>query len=365
MRRALVILAALILIGAALRQTAAWFASAAIREDLYEAGVAAAADGHWLESFLAFHEVYQEDPVFRDVHARLAEAALMAVEALQPGSDPLDELVLLRWLNAGQNGEALAEALDRSVVVIPAGEFRMGSDAGRPDEGPARWVYLDAYAIDRYEITNVQYQRFLVDTGRRVPRYWTGTDHPHGQADVPVVGIDWDAARAYCNWAGKRLPTEAEWERACRGDDGRVYPWGDTWNAEAANLAFIPRAAVGTYIDATWPLLQVTPVSGQEAALRPVGSYPAGASPYGAMDLVGGATEWVVDIYVADAYQFLPSSNPVNLQPAWAHVVRGSAWLGWQGTEDWSIDHSRCAARNSSHSSDDPRVGFRCARPVP
>jgi len=122
--------------------------------------------------------------------------------------------------------ETLAKQFDADVVCIPAGEFIMGSDNARSDERPQHQVYLDAFAVDRYKVTNAQYRRFLISTGRAPPRYWSGTAFPAGQTDVPVVAVSWDDADAYCAWVNKRLPTEAEWEKACRGTAGRVYPWG-------------------------------------------------------------------------------------------------------------------------------------------
>jgi formylglycine-generating enzyme required for sulfatase activity len=97
-------------------------------------------------------------------------------------------------------------------------------------------AYLDAFAIDRYEVTNIQYGRFLSATGKRAPSYWSDGQYPAGRADYPVVGIGWEDASAYCAWAGKRLPREAEWEKACRGPDGNLYPWGNQWDARLANM---------------------------------------------------------------------------------------------------------------------------------
>jgi len=124
----------------------------------------------------------------------------------------------------------------------------MGSNSGRADERPQHAVYLDAFDLDRYEVTHVRYQRFLQATGRRPPPYWSDDDYPAGQSDYPVVGVSWDDADAYCAWAGKRLPTEAEWEKACRGTDGRVYPWGNLWEPRRANVDLSGRAGVGPLI---------------------------------------------------------------------------------------------------------------------
>jgi formylglycine-generating enzyme required for sulfatase activity len=207
-------------------------------------------------------------------------------------------------LAAAGDEAALAKALDRSMISIPAGEFIMGSEIGRDDERPAHRVYLDAYELDRYEVTNAQYRRFLLATGARPPRYWTDAAYPTDQADYPVVGVSWDDADAYCRWAGKRLPTEAEWEKACRGTDGRVYPWGQAWEPKRANVdaagwdfgGATQDGAAATVWDAAWARLALPPGS-PGPTLQPVGSHLDGASPYGVLDMVGNASEWVADWY--------------------------------------------------------------------
>ena len=281
------------------------------------------------------------------------------------------EIKLLRQLAVSDDSQ-LAQVLDRSVVAIAAGDFVMGSDAGRSDERPQHSVYLDAYEIDRYEITNAQYRRFLQVTGRKAPLYWAENEYPSGQADYPVVGVSWENADAYCQWAGKRLPTEAEWEKACRGSDGRLYPWGNAWEPKRANVDVSGRALrppsqtefEPTVWDAAWQLLCVTPARPQELGLRPVGSYPDGASPFGVMDLVGNASEWVWDWYNWNDYSQMPARNPRVTGPPWNHCVRGSPWHDPVGTANWVQSMSRCSARSSSHEVRDPRTGFRCARSV-
>src|ERR1051326_4138059 len=145
------------------------------------------------------------------------------------------------------------------MVLVPAGEFTMGSDEGRDgrDEKPAHRVYLDAFYVDKYETTNALYERLIRATSRSAPLYWS--DSQFNAPMQPVVGVNWHDADAYCTWAGKRLPTEAEWEKAARGTDGRKYPWGEQWDARQANSGEIKL--------------------GKTAA---VGSYPGGVSPYGA-----------------------------------------------------------------------------------
>jgi formylglycine-generating enzyme required for sulfatase activity len=245
--------------------------------------------------------------------------------------------------------DQLARALDSSMVYVPEGEFPMGSDLGDPDEHPQRVVYLDSLEIDRYEVTNVQYRRFLLASGgdgpRRWPgRYlhlwferapdWSGDRYPPGEARHPVVGVRLEEAAEYCAWVNKRLPTEAEWEKAARGTDGRVYPWGNAWNAGRAN-------------------------TGDEGAhyTRPVGSYPSGASPYGALDMAGNVWEWVSDLYDRQYYTWAPQRNPHGPSSGTGEkILRGGAW-------DSSPDQARASYRNATHFfGPNFRVGFRCAR---
>jgi formylglycine-generating enzyme required for sulfatase activity len=240
----------------------------------------------------------------------------------------------------------------------------MGSNGGREDERPERRVYLDSYAIGRFEVTNVQYARFVEAMGHGAPRYWAQGEYPRGQEDVAVVGVTWEGAQAYCRWSGGRLLTEAEWEKACRGEEARVYPWGNAWEAARANIGLGTEPAAGSYLDDLWLVLQVTPAAGA-LGLRPVGSYPEGASSFGVMDLAGNAAEWVADWYDWDGYWGMPAVNPIGEGPAWNRSLRGSGWFFAAGMEAEAAMSSRCSARNSSHSSDDPRVGFRCAYPAP
>jgi formylglycine-generating enzyme required for sulfatase activity len=274
------------------------------------------------------------------------------------------EIELIRQL-AASGDPSLSEVLDRSMVYIPAGDFLMGSGSGRDNEQPQRQVYLDAYEIDRYEVVNEQYYRFVFATGRRPPRYWNGSDYPPGQADMPVVGVGWLDADAYCAWVGKRLPTEAEWEKACRGTDGRIYPWGDTWHPDRANvgLPFVePQSGMW---DKAWTFLQADSEDSELPSLRPVGSYPEGASQYGLMDMAGNASEWVLDWYNWNGYWEMPTRNPIGLEPPWNRCLRGSSWYVPYGDVAQRQLRSRCSARNSSHSADvDARMGFRCARSI-
>jgi formylglycine-generating enzyme required for sulfatase activity len=279
-----------------------------------------------------------------------------------------NEVARLQELKAARNWQALANRLDQNLVRVPAGQFWRGSGDRRADERPKKQIVLDAFEIDRFETTNVQYQRFVQATGEKPPPYWTGEAFPPGQEDYPVVGVSWEQANRYCRWAGRRLPTEAEWEKACRGTDGRLYPWGDSWEAGRANVDPLSGSFLAGEMSQggprwirAWSLLQATPAASGERGLRPVGSYLQGASPYGILDLAGNASEWVADRYTFTDYSGLPTLNPSAGGSLGNHALRGSAWYDPTGSPAWQEDQSRCAARNSSHTAFDLRVGFRCA----
>ena len=198
--------------------------------------------------------------------------------------------------------QAWTNPIDRTPYVhVPAGEFEMGSTTGDNDEQPVHRVYLDEYWIGQTEVTNAQYALCVSAGGCTAPSNsrWQDSDY----RDHPVTHVDWNQARAYCAWAGVRLPTEAEWEKAARGTDGRIYPWGNS----APDDRF---ANYGNIIDGT----------------TPVGNYPEGASPYGALDMAGNVWEWVNDWYDSDYYSQSPSENPQGPATGESRVLRGGSW---------------------------------------
>ena len=339
---------------------ALWAAPQRDRADLARRLETAEEAGTWRQALadcLARAELARAHAALLD---RCNRAARRLAEGMETAMEPSDAAAAIRSLAAWGGSETLAEALDRSRVRVPAGEFVMGSNDGRDNEKPEHRVYLDAFAVGRFEVTNVQYARFLEATGQAAPKYWLEGDVPGGQGDTPVVGVQWEQAQAYCHWIGGRLPSEAEWEKACRGEGASVYPWGNAWDATRANVVLGGERVTGTFLSDLYPTLQVPPAAGA-AGLRPVGSYPQGASAYGVLDLAGNAAEWVADWYNWEGYWRMPSVNPVGEGPEWNRSVRGSGWYFRQGMDDEAALWSRCAARNSSHASIDPRVGFRCA----
>ena len=195
-------------------------------------------------------------------------------------------------------------------------------------------MFLNAFYIDKYEVTNFQYKQFIDATGRATPAYWN--DEKYNQPNQPVVGITWHDAVAYAKWAGKRLPTEAEWEKAARGIDGRRYPWGNEWDSLKCNS------------DIGGDGYQYT---------APVGSFPAGVSPYGVMDMIGNVWEYTSDWYSEDYYSVSPYKNPTGPETGTNRVMKPSGWRNL-----WDV--VRLANRNGYFSPDIAACdqGFRCAK---
>ena len=291
--------------------------------------------------------------------------------------------VLVASVVAGQ--ERLVRGADGAeMVVIPAGPFAMGGAAqdiargvdecrkrAKPEnepkceawfrsEGPQHQVILDAFAIDRYEVTNAQFEKFAAATGYRTTAERDGSGWVRREKDSawmweemkgatwrapggsgtsanpthPVVQVSWPDASAYCTWAGGRLPTEAEWEKAARGADGRRYPWGNDWDASRANAR---HALKGT---------------------AAVGNYPSGASPYGVHDMAGNVWEWTADWYAPGYYALSPDRNPKGPPTGDQRVLRGGSWIN----EHFFLATShRVEGKPGARASN---LGFRCARSI-
>jgi formylglycine-generating enzyme required for sulfatase activity len=230
---------------------------------------------------------------------------------------------------------------------VPAGAFTIGNPPGGGDEEPQHSVTLDPFWIDGIEVSNAQYRQCVeVGTCRAPTSCFVGTptfDDP-SKAGHPVVCVSWDDARAYCQWARARLPTEAEWEKAARGTDGRKYPWGDSFDGTKANLC--DRNCEYDWADGS--------VDDGNARTAPVGSYAAGASPYGVLDMVGNVMEWVQDWYGSEYYGHSPTHNPLGPGSGRYRVPRGGSWHALSG-------HVRSAFRGRRYQHGrDGDYGFRC-----
>jgi formylglycine-generating enzyme required for sulfatase activity/DNA-binding CsgD family transcriptional regulator len=240
------------------------------------------------------------------------------------------------------------------LVYIPAGEFKMGSSRNEDphtfeEEIPQHIVYLDAYWIDQTEVTNAQYAMCVADSGActKPANNYSRTRssyYDNGQyANYPVIFVSWSQAAAYCTWAGRRLPTEAEWEKAARGPEGRIYPWGNTFDGTLANYCDVN--CLTDWKDSRYDDGFID--------TSPVGAYPGGASLYGVLDMAGNVYEWVADWY--EPYSQIHQSNPPGPASGLEHIMRGGSW----GDDP---DHIRSAIRSKINGDNWlDFIGFRCA----
>ena len=239
--------------------------------------------------------------------------------------------------NVNLSSEPKRLSIPDGMVYVAGGAFLMGRDDGDEYERPAHEVSVGSFFIDKLEVSCGDYQRFIDATGHQTPSTWKGRTFPAGAQNLPVTGVNWDDANAYAEWIGKRLPTEEEWEFAAREGDGRRYPWGNEWRADAANVT---GASAGHLVD--------------------VGSFPDGKTAAGVMDLIGNAWEWTAsDLkpYQGGDFSFDRGRD--------FKVIRGGSWkeakdqatatyrgyLAARGAKDYSVTGFRCA-RNASGEGD-------------
>lgn len=244
------------------------------------------------------------------------------------------------------------------MVLVNAGGFVRGIDKTSSnknsfnDEGPAKMVYLPSYLIDKYEVSNAEYTEFIKATDYAAPAYWD--HHQLNQPEQPVTGVNWFDANAYCHWANKRLPTEAEWEKAARGPAGLIYPWGNELDYDKANFA--------------------KGKTGQRHITAPVDSHPEGKSYYGAYNMAGNVFEWVQDWYDPNYYKdsksirnpqgplfgLIGSDNTLSEEhiAGKKKVIRGGSWFA----PPQSITTTHRFWNNPMNNSYGVGLGFRCAR---
>ncbi|MFT5434809.1 MAG: sulfatase activating formylglycine-generating enzyme, partial [Myxococcota bacterium] len=245
------------------------------------------------------------------------------------------------------------------MVTIPAGEFTFGSPAMK-SSSPAQKVNLGAYRMDRYEVTNSQYQKFIKDTGHKQPELrdewakdysWREQTFPKGMANRPVTLVSLEDARAYCRWAGKRLPSEQEWEKAARGTEGNTWPWGNTWDGRKAHT--VERFSGPLKDQAEWKRFEENFDEDAEIHAWPVGSYGGDKSPYGVMDMHGNVSEWVDSGF--DAYDGGDNSGHPLLGKKDTIVVRGNSFANRDYAAPSSVRYPFAATYVED------TIGFRCA----
>lgn len=231
---------------------------------------------------------------------------------------------------------------DDGMVRIPAGEFTMGRTRTTPDDKtnmrphvllddrPARKVYLDEFWIDEKEVSQSQYAGFLKRSGRKAPYHWLNGAVPQGGESIPVYNVSWDDANAFCTSSGKRLPTEAEWEKAARGGkEGVDYPWGDKIDAKQAKFNV-------------------------QSGPGPVGEFPP--NEFGVFDMAGNVSEWCADWFARDYYKSGNDRNPKGPEQGTYKVIRGGAWS--DGPRRVTVFFRNWVRPNQTT----PNIGFRCAR---
>jgi formylglycine-generating enzyme required for sulfatase activity len=225
------------------------------------------------------------------------------------------------------------------MIVIPAGEFVRGTNSRLPDEGPEHKMQVDRFTIDKYEVTNYQYQQSLIDTKRAPPKHFKNNRIPAGKVDHPVIFVSWYDAKAYCEWAGKRLPTDIEWEKAARGTDGRNYPWGDEFSIDRVNSPV------------RWATLNLI------GDTTPVAAFDGGKSVYGLYDMSGNVWEWTSSRYEAYPGNTRKSENYGGNY----RTLKGGSW--------WDCSFYQCgiSAPVYNRSFFHPKTknnsfGFRCAK---
>lgn len=235
--------------------------------------------------------------------------------------------------NTVVNSAVSSKTYLKEMIYIPDGEFIMGTDDRLRDEKPMHVVYVKSFYIDKYEVTNKSYKEFIISANYNLPDNWQDGNYPYGLRNHPVIFVSWNDADAYCKWRGKRLPREREWEKAARGIDGRIYPWGNKWDLNKSN----------------------NPLRGHKGTVE-VGSFEAGKSPYGLYDVSGNVWEWVDDYY-------LPHPGSDFVSPEFGRKYRLLKGGSWWDCSFYSCGISAPVFNRAffDESTKNDSFGFRCA----
>jgi len=291
----------------------------------------------WIQIFLDYRrKLVRIMPGVSHVNSR-KETISKEITEHQGNVMSIEELII----NTGKKIEKIEEERQElqaklnplEMILIPAGKLRMGTNSpGRVDENPEHQVSIRAFYIDTYEVTNLQYKEFIEATGHRAPAHWRNRTFPEARrSNHPVVNVSWDDACIYAEWVGKRLPTEAEWERAALGDGRDEYPWGKSTLTEASNYDNV------------------------DGKTTEVDKFPRGKSTFGVWDMCGNVGEWVADWYDSKFYEISPEDDPTGGETGFQRVFRGGAY-----------HENRMGIRGKSRHFAMPQaisdyIGFRCA----
>ena len=249
---------------------------------------------------------------------------------------PLILSVILSFLTSAQ----AQEKIPTGMILIPEGYFQMGTSSGNNDEKPMHFVYTSSFYIDKYEVSNQDYQMFMDATGHPAPIFWD--DSRFNESEQPVVGVSWNDAMSYSKWKGHRLPTEAEWEKSARGNDGRLWPWGGKFDK---GFFFF--------------FVNIFGKNDNYSHTAPVNYYHSGVSPFGLYNTAGNVWEWCLDWYDENYYKNSPEINPEGPRgPLKMKVLRGGSWVN-------SIESVKVVkrARNYPHIKN-KIYGFRTVLPI-
>lgn len=284
------------------------------------------------ETFNHIHLNHHLGPMILMLALMVAISGCLSSTAAPPNSTPTAAALPTSIFTPGSNASLVSPKDNMVMVFVPAGQFVMGSEKGLTDEQPAHTVTLDGFWIDQTEVTNAMYS-LCVESGTCDQPSATTYYNDRGYANHPVIFVSWENARTYCSWADRRLPTEAEWEKAASWDpvatEKRIYPWGNDFVCKNGN--FDDETQHDSFV------IEGGPNCDGYVQTAPVGSFPSGASPYGVLDMGGNVWEWVHDAFIEtdplnasiqNYYEVSPAVNPQGVDPSITayRVMRGGSW---------------------------------------